>query len=204
MSSCRMVKNDAAAASWISAPAPFRTSWVSERGQVTCLTHPPTYCPPWHSFLPVPCYCVRTRTFGTTRRKVSAGFWRTRLGRLLMTLALCTSWPTLARQEDTKWTWIRTQWCHLAHSPAAVLYSPDLDPAASVLVLGRFQWTSLDPLGSNYYLLQCLIGWVYWVRAASPSQALCLLVSAQRKMWGSKPDVPWTHLTAPQPLTKHC
>lgn len=55
--------------------------------------------PVWHT-CNIPVYwrgvwMIHTRTFGTTRRNVSAGFWRTRLGRLLMTLVLWTSWPTL-------------------------------------------------------------------------------------------------------------
>ena len=34
MSSCRMVRNEVAATSWISASAPFRMSWVRQVGEV--------------------------------------------------------------------------------------------------------------------------------------------------------------------------
>lgn len=40
-----------------------------------------------------------TLTFGTTLRKVSAGFWRTRIGRLMITLARWTSSPELNNKE---------------------------------------------------------------------------------------------------------
>lgn len=58
MSSWRMVKNDAAAASWISAPAPFKTSWVTQTGQVTCKTHlyiAPVILWPYSDVLEVQC-----------------------------------------------------------------------------------------------------------------------------------------------------
>lgn len=46
----------------------------------------------WNTVLP-------TLTFGTTLRKVSAGFWRTRFGRLMITLARWTSSPELNNIE---------------------------------------------------------------------------------------------------------
>lgn len=46
----------------------------------------------WNTVLP-------TLTFGTTLRKVSAGFWRTRIGRLMITLARWTSSPELNNIE---------------------------------------------------------------------------------------------------------
>lgn len=155
MSSCRMVKKEVAAASWISAPAPFNTSWLTQVGQVSCM----------NPFFKSCEYSV------VSRERTYPNFWYNSTKGLRWVLT-DQSWQvaddtgsldllTHAEDKEAKmwtentWSWSQLIWTFTGSDPVYFLHAEKLWTlwsTSSNPVCESVQWTSSDLLGPKWRL----------------------------------------------------